>query len=67
VPLYVTARGLTTSPIPYGSRTFQINFDFIDHKLLIQTSDGVVKEMSLVPRPVAEFYKELFAKLTGLN
>ena len=40
VTLYVTARGLTTSPIPYQGRTFQIDFDFIDHALLIGTSDG---------------------------
>src|SRR5450759_674985 len=47
VTLYVTARGLTTTPIPYGTRTFQIDFDFIDHQLLIQTSDGTVKTMAL--------------------
>ena len=40
VTLYVTARGLTTSPIPYGARTFEIQFDFIDHKLRIATSEG---------------------------
>jgi hypothetical protein len=40
VPLYVTVRGLTTSPIPYGERAFQIDFDFIDHALRIETSDG---------------------------
>ena len=65
--LYVTSRGLTTSPIPYEARTFQIDFDFIDHKLLVQTSDGEVKTMSLVPRSVADFYEELFAKLAELN
>src|SRR4051812_49355029 len=53
--LYVTSRGLTTSPIPYGSRTFQIDFDFIDHSLLIRASDGGVKTMPLAPRPVAHF------------
>ena len=42
VALYLTARGLTTSPIPHGARYFQIDFDFIDHRLLIQTSDGAV-------------------------
>jgi hypothetical protein len=65
--LYVTSRGLTTSPIPYGGRTFQINFDFIDHSLLIQTSQGEVKTMQLSPRPVADFYAELFDKLAELN
>ena len=65
--LYVTSRGLTTSPIPHGTRTFQIEFDFIDHKLLIQASDGEIKTMSLAPRSVADFYEELIAKLTGMN
>src|SRR2546423_11410993 len=65
--LYVTSRGLTTSPIPYGTRTFQIDFDFIDHRLMIQASDGEVKTMSLSPRPVAGFYEALFDQLTDLN
>lgn len=65
--LYVTSRGLTTSPIPYGTRTFQIDFDFIDHRLLIQASDGGVKPMSLAPRTVADFYEELFTKLGELK
>jgi hypothetical protein len=65
VPLYVTARGLTTSTIPYESRSFQIDFDFIAHRLLIQVSTGEVREMALGPRPVAEFYRELFAALAG--
>jgi hypothetical protein len=67
VPLYLTARGLTTSPIPYGVRTFQIDFDFIDHKLLITTSDGSVKTMDLRPRSVADFYQELFSILRHLG
>ncbi len=65
--LYLTSRGLTTSPIPHGTRTFQIYFDFIDHKLLIQTSDGGLKTMPLAPRSVADFYNELFARLAELN
>ncbi|HST22823.1 MAG TPA: DUF5996 family protein [Blastocatellia bacterium] len=65
--LYVTSRGMTTSPIPFGSRTFQIDFDFIDHNLLLQTSDGEVKTMALSSRPVADFYEELFSKLAELN
>jgi hypothetical protein len=64
---YVTSRGLTTSPIPYRPLTFQIDFDFIDHQLLLQTSDGAVKTMALVPRSVADFYEELFSKLAELN
>src|SRR5437870_4703019 len=47
VTLYVTARGLTTSPIPYGTRTFQLDFDFIDHGLLIQTGEGAVRTIAL--------------------
>lgn len=64
---YVTSRGLTTSPIPYGNKTFQIDFDFIHHKLLIQTSDGEVRTMLLAPRSVADFHGELFDKLNELN
>lgn len=67
VPLYVTSRGLTTSPIPYETRTFQIDFDFIDHRLLINTSDGVTKTMALEPRSVADFYQELMATLGALQ
>lgn len=65
--LYVTARGLTTSPIPYGNRTFQIDFDFYDHQLLVITCDGGVRTLSLDSRSVADFYQELFEKLTDLN
>ena len=64
---YLTARGLTTSPIPYGMRTFQIDFDFIDHRLLINTSNGAVETMALRPRPVADFYQELLSILRQLN
>jgi hypothetical protein len=65
--LYVTARGLTTSPIPYGARTFEVSFDFIDHNLLIQTSDGTSKALGLFPRSVAEFYHEFLSALRALN
>lgn len=58
VPLYVTARGLTTSRIPYGQRAFELWFDFIQHRLVLETSDGVVKTLPLAPRSVAEFYGE---------
>lgn len=67
VTLYVTSRGLTTSPIPYGNRSFQIDFDFIDHRLLIQTGDGGIKAMTLSPRSVSDFYAELFARLSELG
>jgi hypothetical protein len=64
--LYVTSRGLATSPIPYGTRTFEIDFDFIDHRLLIQTSDGIVRSLALEPRSVADFYRELMDTLHSL-
>ena len=61
--LYLTARGLTTSPIPYGSRTFEIEFDFLDHELRIKTSEGQIEVLHLAPRAVADLYHELFARL----
>jgi hypothetical protein len=67
VVLYLTSRGLTTSPIPYGSRTFQIDFDFLEHRLLLQTSDGSVRTMSLAPRSVADFYRDVSAMLVELD
>jgi hypothetical protein len=67
VTLYVTARGLTTSPIPYAARTFEINFDFIDHKLDILTSDGLTKQIALAPKSVAQFYQELKEALRALH
>jgi hypothetical protein len=67
VTLYVTARGLTTSPIPYGERAFQIDFDFVDHRLRIETSDGPQWQMPLRAQPVAEFYAAVMAALTDLG
>jgi hypothetical protein len=67
VPLYVNARGLTTSPIPYASRAFEIQFDLIDHKVDVSTCDGDVKSMRLRPMPVAEFHRELFVLLKSLG
>jgi hypothetical protein len=67
VTLYVTSRGLTTSPIPYGERTFEIKFDFIDHRLVIEMSDGDVKHVELRPRSVADFYGEVMSTLHGLG
>jgi uncharacterized protein DUF5996 len=53
VTLYVTARGLTTSPVPHGNRIFQIDFDFISHQLTVQSSDGLVGGLALQPQSVA--------------
>jgi hypothetical protein len=63
VPLYVTARGLTTSRIPYGQRAFELWFDFIRHQLVIETTDGILKTLPLVPRSVAEFCGEFMEML----
>jgi hypothetical protein len=63
VPLYVTARGLTTSRIPYGRRAFELRFDFLGRVLVLETSDGLVKTLKLEPRSVADFYSELMAML----
>lgn len=67
VPLYVTSRGLTTSPIPYGTRTFQIDFDFLDHRLRIGTSDGATETLPLRPATVADFYGEVMQRLKSLG
>ena len=67
VTLYVTCRGLTTSAIPCGDRTFQIDFDFIDHRLFILTSQGAVSVIPLTARPVAEFYHDVMAALQSLD
>jgi hypothetical protein len=67
VPLYLTCRGLTTSPIPYGNESFQIDFDFIDHALRLQTSKGEIETVALGPRTVADFYTEVMSRLRGLG
>ena len=67
VALYVSARGLTTSPMPYGARSLQIDFDFIDHVLWVRTSDGHFRQLVLQPMAVAEFYALLMAALAELG
>ena len=67
VTLYVTPRGLTTSTIPYDGRAFQIDFDFIDHALLIETSEGGMRRLALAPMPVADFHDRLMAALAELQ
>src|SRR5258705_5745162 len=67
VLLYVPARGLTTSPIPDGTRTFQIDFDFIDHALRISTSDGAERQFALAGHSVASFYAATMAALSELG
>lgn len=67
VPLYVSARGLTTSPIPYRKGVFEIQFDFVDHRLEVATSGGETKSFALAPRTVAEFHAEFFSLLRSLG
>ena len=67
VVYYVTARGLSTSPIRHGERVFQIDFDFIDHQLIIQTGEGERRTLRLEPRTVADFYQALMAQLSELD
>jgi hypothetical protein len=67
VTLYVTSRGLTTSPIPHGFHTFEIRFDFIEHELRILKSDGAVRKFALQAQPVAEFYRAVMTALDELG
>ena len=67
VALYVTARGLTTTPVPHGTRTFQIDFDFIAHQLTIQASDGSSGGFPLRPQSVAAFYTQLMKEMDRLQ
>jgi Family of unknown function (DUF5996) len=65
--LYVTARGLTTTLIPYGTRCFQIDFDFIDHRLTIQSSDGGSAGFDLEPFSVADFHRQVMEEMLKLG
>jgi hypothetical protein len=67
VPLYVTGRGLTTSPIPWNERSFEIAFDLIDHRLEVICSDGRTESLPLKPQSVAEVYAWLMAALGRLG
>src|SRR6266850_1749904 len=67
VPLYVSGRGLTTSPIPYEKGIFEVQFDFIDHKLNIVTTGGEIRSLRLIPRTVADFYAEFMEMLRSLG
>ena len=62
VPLYVTARGLTTSPVPYGGGAFQVDLDFVEHRLRVTDGDPAAFSMALEPRSVARFYRELHGR-----
>ncbi len=69
VPLYVSARGLTTSSMSYETMVFELEFDFVDHQLALRKNDGAVKKLALVARSVADFHKEFASMLRseGIN
>ena len=67
VTLYLTARGLTTSPIPHGYDAFEMRFDFIEHELWILKSDGALRVLKLRPQSVAAFYREVMNALDELQ
>ena len=67
VALYVTPRGLTTSAMPSGTRTFSVDFDFLDHQLYVRASDGATRALPLAPQSVADFYAAYLAALRSLG
>jgi hypothetical protein len=67
VTLYLTPRGLTTSPIAYGTRTFQIDFDFVDQRLVVETSDRGRASLPLEPQTVSAFYRRLMDEMARLD
>src|SRR5215217_4430426 len=67
VTLSLTPRGLTTRTLPHGERTFTMEFDFIDHQLVIRTSGGEVRQVALAPRSVADFYAAVMSTLALLS
>lgn len=67
VPLYVTSRGLTTGPIPYGTDIFEIEFDLLVHRLDLRRSDGRIAELPLEPMSVADFYEQVLSALEGIG
>ncbi len=67
VPLYVSARGLTTSSIPYGRGAFEMEFDFLEHRLRVDSCDGGRRSLPLEPRSVAHFHREVVDTLRGLG
>ena len=66
VALQVTPRGLSTRTLPHGDRAFGIEFDFIDHELIVRTSDGVRRTLPLEPVTVAEFYRRVMSMLRDM-
>jgi hypothetical protein len=66
-PFYITARGMTTSVMPYERRDIEVQLDFIEHKILIETSEGRVVALAMAPQSVADFYKKFMAALGELG
>jgi hypothetical protein len=67
VPLYVSSRGLTSTAIPYGAGAFEVEFDFLDHRLTVTTSEGAIRAIPLRSQAVADFYREYVALLASLG
>src|SRR5438046_1003980 len=67
VPLYVSARGLSTTAMPYRSGAFEVEFDFLDHRLTVTTSDGATRDIALRPQAVADFYRSYMGVLDSLG
>jgi hypothetical protein len=67
VALYLTARGLSTSPVPWGNRTFETEFDFLEHRLVVRTSDGRQATLPLEPQTVADFYRRYLEALRSVG
>jgi hypothetical protein len=67
VSMDVTSRGLTTRNLPHGARSFSLSFDFVDHELVIETSDGERRTLPLEPRTVADFYREVMSTLRDMG
>jgi hypothetical protein len=67
IALHLTSRGLTTRPLPHGTRSFTMEFDFIDHQLVIRTTDGDRRALPLAPRSVADFYRDVMATLDEMS
>jgi hypothetical protein len=67
VPLYIVGRGFSTSPIPYRQREFQVDFDFVDHRLVVTDTDGGSFAMPLEPKSVARFYRDFMDGLRGMG
>jgi hypothetical protein len=67
IAFHLTPRGLTTRLLPHGNRSFALEFDFLDHQLVIRTNDGERRALPLVPRSVADFYRDLMATLEGMS